>query len=554
MKRPLQFLWLFMRKEIKILVLGILLTAMVSTLTWLGPKIIAYIIDNGLQPKNTKVAMVGVLFLALSEGGRLLSTFLSQVIYAVLGQNVIERVRARLVSHLIELPVSYFDQTTSGGLMTRVVNDVNSLSDFFQSGFVSVLGNLASILAIFVGLWNLNFKLGSVLFLSFLPIAFACSRFSKRLRSVYELTRNELAKLNSMLADFLFGMRTIRSLGGSVSKHDELNSQIQNYADSLMQMVRTFALFQPTLSLGIGIMLLILLAMGIPLVSDQALKVGEWVAALSYVIYLQQPLVEISDRWNFFLAGLTSVNRIMEVLDESAEKIGPREAARFEKVEFSSVNFTYSGAAHPALLDVQLRIRRGEWIGIYGESGSGKSTLLQMIYGFYLPSTGVLSWNGDDYQELNLKSVRRHFGVVEQFPFLFSGTIEENITLFGEHAFDLESLRREFPGFSLIQSLLQNPQFEINERGNNLSMGQKQMIAFLRSYLARPDVWILDEATAFFDEEAEHEVVRALEALGDQVTVIQVAHRPEALQKMQRLLQVSQGRLQEQSMASKPKD
>jgi ATP-binding cassette subfamily B multidrug efflux pump len=545
-KASILFIARFIYLEKRYLFIGILFTAMVSGLTWLGPQMIAYIIDRGLVPHDPRVAMLGVFYLACSEFGRLLSVFSSQTIYAILGQNVIDHVRSKMVTHLMKLPISYFDQVSSGRMMTRVVSDVNALIDFFQSGFVSVLGNLASIIAIFVGLFSLNLKLGTVLFGSFLPVAVICVFFSKRLKLVYEDTRNQLSSLNGMLADFLFGMRTIRSLGISGPKYRELNTQIERYATSQGKMVQTYALFQPTLTLGTGVMILLLIFIGLPLVGTSGMKVGEWVAALSYVVLLQQPLAEISDRWNFFLAGITAIDRIKLVFDELPERFGQVKASSIEVISFEDVGFTYRGSKTGALTNVDLEIKRGEWVGIYGPSGSGKSTLLQMIYGFYLPTEGRLRWNGIPYHELNLHELRSHFGVVEQFPFLFTGTIGENISLFGEHSLNVEQIRQEFKGFRLIENLLSQLNFEINERGNNLSMGQKQMIAFLRAYLARPEIWILDEATAFFDTEAEQELIRALLRLGPEITVIQVAHRPEALSTMHRLIRVNQAQVEEQ--------
>ena len=542
-RKSILFLWQFLKKEGGLLVLGIVMTGLVSLLTWVGPKIIAYIIDQGLVPHEHRLAMIGVLVLGAAELARLSSLYLSQLVYAVMGQNVIERVRAKMVSHLLNLPVAYYDRVSSGKMMTRVVSDVNSLTDFFQSGFVSVLGNFAGMVAIFVGLMSISLRLGLVLFFSFIPIALACALFSVQLKKVYELTRNQLSHLNAMLADFLYGMRTIRSLGSGYEKFQELSRQIERYAAAQMKMVRTYSLFHPTLSLGIGILLLILINMGLPMVSENVMKVGEWVAALSYVLSLQQPLLEISDRWNFFLAGMTSIERIMEVFAEVPETVGGVHPARFRAIEFNRVCFAY--AEEQVLNHVNLKIRAGEWLGVYGESGSGKSTLLQMLYGFYHATEGELLWNGTSYRELDLKVMRTHFGVIEQFPFLFAGTIAENISLFGEHQFELEALKKEFQGFSLIESLLNQPNFEINERGSNLSMGQKQMIAFLRAYLANPDIWILDEATAFFDEEAEQEVMLALEKQRNKITVIQVAHRAEALRRMDRLIQISFGQLQD---------
>ena len=546
MKGLFTFLSKFILKEKRIFIVGLILTGIVSFLTWLGPKIIAHIIDDGLVPGNRQIAMMGVLFLALSEVSRLLSVFFSQVAYAKLGQNVIERVRTSMVSHLLKLPIPYFDQVSSGSMMTRVVNDVNSLTDFFQSGFVMVLGNLASVVAIFAGLFSLNVKLGLVLLFTFIPIVVLCVFFSRKLRGVYEETRNRLSELNAKLADFLFGMRTVRALGLGERKYKELSQNVQDYANAQMKMVGTFALFHPTLSLGTGVMLMLLIGMGIPMVASGHLLVGQWVAALGYVIVLQQPLLEISDRWNFFLSGMTSVGRIQEVFDEVPESSEGERAPSFQSIEFKGLNFGYAGSKDHSLRKVDLEIKRGEWVGVFGESGSGKSTLLQMLYGFYSPSDGAIEWNGKPYSHFNVQSLRGHFGVVEQFPFLFHGTVRENISLFGRFQFSESEIHAKFKGYPLIESLLGMLDFVISERGENLSMGQKQMITFLRAYLANPEIWVLDEATAFFDREAEEEVLRALDALSDQgITVIQVAHRPEALVRMRRLISVAKGHVHE---------
>lgn len=549
MKKSFAFIFRFILLEKRYFILGIVMTIWVSVFTWLGPKIIAYLIDSGIMPANRSVILLSVLFLGLSEALRLLGVFLSQLVYATLGQNVIERVRGKMSNHLLSLPIPYFDGVTSGSMMTRVVNDVNSLTDFFQSGFVSVLGNFASIFAIFCGLFFINFRLGLILFLSFIPISVVCVIFSQRLRIVYEDTRNKLSHLNSKLADLLFGMRTVRALGLGEKKYQELALKVNQYADSQTEMVGTFALFHPLLSFGTGVLLLLLIGLGLPMVSSHQLLVGQWVAALSYVLLLQQPLVEISDRWNFFLAGLTSINRIEEVMLEQAEPGGTKPAPVLHELLFDQVSFRYPGSTSVALSKVSLKIAKGDWLGIYGESGSGKSTLLQMLYGFYLPTDGVICWNADDYRKFNLRSLRRHFGVVEQFPFLFGASIRENITLFGEFEFDPQELQKRFQGYPLIESLLRLLDYEVSERGENLSMGQKQMITFLRAYVAEPSIWVLDEATAFFDEQAEQEVMRALSALrASQITVLQVAHRPEALSRMSRIIQVAQGQVQEKPL------
>lgn len=550
MKASLRFILSEILVEWRTLLGGLLLTGLGALMVWAGPVVIAGIIDEGLVPGDRDRVIRGVFLLALAEILRLSSAAGGQVVYAVLGQNVIERVRQRMVRHLVALPVPYFDRVTSGGMMTRVVNDANSLTDFFQSGFVSVLGNVGSLVAAFAGLSSLSPGLGVALFVVFVPFVWVTSVFSRQLRLVYEDMRSRLSDLNSTLADMLFGMRTLRSLGLNVPSHEKLNEKVEGYAVSQRGMIRTYALFHPTITLATGVFLLIWIGAGLQLVGTGELKVGRWIAGLSYVLMMQQPMTEISDRWNFFLAGITSIGRVREVLESPEERKGAAPVGPFERLSFQEVDFVYEGAGGAALSGVNLEIKRGDWIGIFGESGSGKSTLLQLAIAFLDPTRGEVLWNGRNVRELDPAGLRCHFGVVEQFPFLFSGTIGDNITWFGKRALDREALLERFDGHALITSLLTRTEDPVTERGANLSLGEKQMITFLRAWLAGPEIWILDEATAFFDPQAEAELLAVLESERDRgVTLIQVAHRPEALRKMNRWINVRSGDLQELTAA-----
>jgi len=348
-----------------------------------------------------------------------------------------------------------------------------------------------------------------------------------------------------MLADFLYGMKTIRGLSLSFLKNQLLSKQIQNYSDSQVQLVREFAFFNPVLSLGIGVLFLVLVISGIPLVDSGEMKTGEWIAILSYIFMLQQPMMEITDRWNYFLAGVTSIQRIKNVFDEKEEKLQGAGVPKLREIVLEDVLFRYSPESKTILDGVSLKISSGDRIGLYGESGSGKTTLLQLLYGFYHPTRGRILWNGIPYEELSLEELRGCFGVVEQFPFLFSGTIRDNIGLFGKIEIDFERVREQFRNYPLIASILNRLDEEVRERGGNLSMGEKQMISFLRSYFKNPEVWILDEATAFFDQEAEQEIVSILKGLSKETVIIQIAHRQEALKNMNRIIKVELNCLRE---------
>ena len=221
-------------------------------------------------------------------------------------------------------------------------------------------------------------------------------------------------------------------------------------------------------------------------------------------------------------------------------------AQAIQVIQLKDVFFSYQTSSKNVLTHCNLEIRAGDRIGVFGETGMGKTTLLQLLYGFYQPTQGELSWNSIPYSQYSIADIRKHFGVVEQFPLLFSGTVGENISLFNQYEFNPEQLRKLFNGYPLILSILNRLNEEVRERGSNFSMGERQMISFLRAYLKKPQIWILDEATAFFDPAAETEFMNALDTLGSGIVIIQIAHRKEALTGMKRLLKVEQGLVVEQ--------
>lgn len=545
-----QILWViqYIRLEKRLFLKGISFTLLVNLSVWLVPKLFGKYIDAKHTQASYQFMIYFIVGIGLVDGVRLLSNYLSQVYYARMGQNIIERARVDLVKHLFKLPISYFDQTTSGSLMTRVVFDLNSLTDFFQSGFVAVFGNIVSVFAIFIGLFLVQPTLSAFLLLIFIPVILACGLFSVRLRKSYEETRSQLSHLNSLLADQLFGIKTIKSLVWETQKAEESNRRIHQYAQAQMATTHNYALFHPVISLGLGLMLFFHFAVSLQWVGNGSMTLGQWVSMMTYMMMLYQPLVEITDRWNFFLLGLTGIQRIQEILEvpiaqnrltqnrhtDEKDYSNKETSAHFEQLKMTRLSMTYPSGT-PALQNVNWEVSRGEKVGIFGESGAGKSTLLQMIYGFYPPTQGTIEWHWKQ------SGVRHPLGVVEQFPFIFSGTVEENIFLFGTNSTSLQNLQEQFKNYELATRLLKEPQKYLHERGANLSMGEKQMLSFLRAFVVQPEIWILDEATAFFDEQAEQEVFRAMKEFSPHSTWIQVAHRPQALAQMSRWTQVIQG-------------
>ncbi len=538
LKRLLNYTW----KYKWMVITGTVTTLVTATMVWLSPRIVSNFIEEGLLPQSWERAKFWIACIAAAEILRLACQASTMTLFSKISYKVMGDLREQLNRHLHRVPVSMFDRMPSGRIMTRVAFDVGSISDFYQSGFISIIGNILAIAATWIGIFQISFDIGILLFAIFIPMVLVCVYFSDRLKKNYELSRAQLSTLNAHFADFLNGMKTIRALGLKKIKYGILKDGADKFGTIQFGISQTFALLHPTISLAIGLMMIVVVSKGSNQISEGTLSLGHLSALLTYIGLLFNPLVEMTDRWNFFVQGVTAIDRIQEIVKEQIEQDGVQKAPPFLDLELKDVSFSYSKSGKDSVLNnFNLKISRGDWIGIHGPSGSGKSTLLQLILAFENPSQGQVSWNGSSYLDFKRQTLRRKFGLVEQFPQLFAGSVEDNITCFGNVQPNWKDLEAELSEFPLAYSVVSNRSKRVEEKGNNLSMGERQMLAFIRALVTQPEIWVLDEATAFFDLIAEKECLDILERYRSRgITVIQVAHRQSVLKQMTRKLSMFQ--------------
>ncbi|MEK7397878.1 MAG: ABC transporter ATP-binding protein, partial [Candidatus Poribacteria bacterium] len=404
---------------------------------------------------------------------------------------------------------------------------------------------------ILVWLLLLDFKLG-LISVGILPLLIAASvYFSRRLKIAYRDARNKLSALNAFLAENLLGIRVINLFNRQAlhsSRFDRIN---QWYADAQVDSIRIFAFFQPSITLASGAAIALVIWFGGKSTAEGSLQLGVLVAYFSYVLSLFQPLREIADKWNIFLSGMTSAERIFSILGWQTEvDAGLAETKAFPiadvkgKIVFENVWFAYEEGRW-IFRDLSLQINLGEHIALVGHTGAGKTTLINLLLRFYEPQKGRILLDGKDIREYDRRSLRTSFGVVQQDVFLFSGSFNDNITFWdfksGRNNNDLMNDLRRIG----LDNLITTNENKLQERASNVSIGEKQVLAFARALAMQPKIWILDEATSNMDSTTEMVLLDALKKASNDRTLLMIAHRLATLKSAGRILVLHKGVLVE---------
>jgi len=553
MKRLLKYVKPYWRQVL----ISILLVLILAVLNPLRPYITKFAIDDYILKSNysglTKLTLLlfGVLFL---QG---VLQYLLSYTTGWIGQRTIFDLRMEIFNHLQRLALRFFDKNPTGRLVTRVTNDVESLNEMYSSGIVLVFGDIFTILGILYFMFKLSFEL-SLVTLSVLPLLFyATFLFRKKAREAYREVRTLIAKINAFLQEHFSGISVIQVFHRGeeeFKKFDQINAK---YRDANIKSIFYYAVFFPAVELisAIGIGLIIWYGGGE--VIKGTVTIGVLISFLQYTEMFFRPVRDLSEKYNIFQTAMASAERIFKLLDTKVFIKQPENPVKLEKlrgeIEFKNVWFAYRDDGEEIynddwiLKNVSFKINAGEKVAIVGATGSGKSTIINLICKFYTTQKGQILIDGIDIKDIDERELRKHIAVVLQDVLLFSGDIFTNITL-GNERIRMEKVIESalLIGADKFIERLPNGYFEVvQERGANLSVGEKQLISFVRALVYDPKILILDEATSSVDVETERVIQNAIVKLLENRTAIIIAHRLSTIQNSDKIIVLHKGEVRE---------
>jgi ATP-binding cassette subfamily B multidrug efflux pump len=547
-------------------VLALALTAVVIPLELAPPLLFQKALDNYFVPFAAHVlsrddawrgiGQISIYFLGVLVFGFLTQYFQIRIMQRV-GQQTMFDMRQEIFGHLQRLPMNYFDRNPVGRMVTRVTTDVDALNDLFAAGVVTMLNDFFLLLAMAAYLFHRDHRLALAAFFVLPLILLVTLVFRRFVREANRKIRTAIARINAFLQEYISGMSVVQLFNRERKAREEFERRNRDHMLAFKDAILAFALFYPAVEiLSVSAITLIYWTGGLRVLSG-TITIGVLTAFTMYAQRFFRPIQDLSEKFNILQSAMAASERIFKLLDEPVTISTPADAQRLEtprgEIEFRHVWFSYRTSSAPAeedwvLRDVSFRVAPGQTIAIVGHTGAGKTTLISLLLRFYDIQRGEILLDGVDIRKLDLQELRRHFGIVLQDPFLFTGTMETNVRL-GTPGISRGHVERAIDEIGLgdfVRSLPEGVATTVSERGSTLSVGQRQLISFARALAHNPRFLILDEATSSVDTRTELQIRGALNRLLAGRTALVIAHRLSTIQHADKILVFHKGRLREQ--------
>ncbi len=528
-----------------------IISLLAATATALAPPYLAKLaIDHGIEENDLKtLGWIVAAFLATGILNWLASTAQTYTTGWV-GERVLADLRLRLFRHLQRLSLGFYERNRAGAVISRLTNDVEALDQLVTDGATSLVQNSLTLFGSAVVLFLLDWRLALATLAVFPLMSFATAVFRRRSSGAYRRVRERLATVTATLQEGISGIRVVQSFERQARSFDEFRDVNGAYRAANHETVVLNGLYFPFVDLLSSAAIAVVLGYGGYLVFGNSLTVGTLFAFIGYLSNFFDPVQQLSQLYNTFLAAVAALDKIIDVLDETPEIVDQPDAFPLPRigghVRLENVHFAY-GRGPEVLHGIDLDVPAGTTVALVGHTGAGKSTIAKLLARFYDPSAGRLTIDGCDLREIEQRSLRSQLGIVPQEGFLFAGTIRENIA-FGRPDASLDEVAAAalaVGAHEFITTLEHGFETEVGERGNRLSLGQRQLIAFARALLADPRILILDEATSSVDIGTERRIERALDRLLAARTAFVIAHRLSTIKNADLIVVLENGRIVE---------
>lgn len=498
----------------------------------------------------TSILAIGLFFIVAMFASIILM-YISGMMVQKVGQRVIYDIRRDIFNHIEELAIGQLNTIPVGKLVTRITNDTGTLMDFFTNILVNMLKNIITLVAIAIISFFVNWQLALIL-IAFLPIILAITIFFRsKSKKVYREIRKNVSSINGFLSENLSGMKTIQIFNQEERKAEEFTKLNKQLRDSNLKSVRIFALFRPGVFFIYVMAIVAVMSVGLRLVMNGQLDTDGLYAFYIYISQFFNPVQNLAEQFNGLQSSMTAAERILAVLDLKADVLDSYDSIDVDgfkgKIEFKNVWFSYVPGEW-VLKDISFVIEPGETAAFVGATGAGKSTIIGLIVRNYEIQKGQILIDGIDIKKIKINSLRKHIGEMLQDVFLFSGTIASNIALDDDSITrkEIEDASRYVGADTFIEKLPKKYDEEVLERGNNFSMGQRQLISFARTVVYKPNIVVLDEATANIDTETEVLIQNSLLKMKNIGTMVIVAHRLSTIKHADKIFVISKGKIIEE--------
>ncbi|MCX7951093.1 MAG: ABC transporter ATP-binding protein/permease [Clostridiales bacterium] len=541
----------YYKPHLFLFIVDMICAVLIAATDLIYPMITRRLINNIIPSKNISLIFYIGIILFILYIIRMGLEYVVGYYGHVLGVRMEYDMRRDMFSHIQTLPVSYFDNTKTGQIMSRIVNDLNEISELAHHGPEDIFISTLMILGSFILLLNINVKLTLIVFTVIPFMIYFTIVYNSKMRKNFRQIRESLADVNSRLEDSLSGIRVVKSFTNEeyeIDKFDDGNNQFKYLRT---KSVKYIGILHGGINFFSNISTLLALIAGGYFVANGEIRVGDLVAYLIYISQFLQPVKRLAQFVEQYQRGMAGFKRFYEVMNIKPDIFDKEDSIEIEsvhgKIEFKDVSFSYNDKAS-VLENINLKVNPGESIAIVGPSGVGKTTLCNLIPRFYDVDSGNIYIDDVDIKDIKIKSLRKNIGIVQQDVFLFAGTIRENIAYGKLDATEDEIIRaaKAANAHDFIMELEDGYDTYIGERGVKLSGGQKQRISIARMFLKNPPILILDEATSSLDNQSEAIIQKSIEELSKNRTTFIIAHRLATVKSAKRIIVLTENGIEEE--------
>ena len=525
------------------------LTVFLGIIAPIRPMLIKYGIDEKVAHNDLHglwlLTLVMIAILIVEAAFQYLHTYLANW----LGQNVINDLRKQLFSHITTFRLSFFDRNPIGMLVTRTVSDIETIADVFSNGVLVIIGDILKLVAVVFVMFWIDWRLALISLIPIPVLIFATSVFKRAIKTAFQQVRNKVSQLNTFVQEHITGMSVVQLFNRQKTEMERFKKINFEHYLAHVKAVWAFSVFFPVVELLSATSLALLVWWGSKGVVAQYVSLGNLVEFILFIYMLYRPIRQLADRFNVLQMGMVSSERVFKILDtnEHLENHGKIKAGNIRgEIDFEHVWFAYKENEW-VLKDVNFHVDSGSTLALVGATGAGKSSIINLLGRYYEIQKGTIKIDGKDVREYDVDSLRKNIAVVLQDVFLFSDTIYNNITL-NNPEITLEEVKEAAKAVGAHEFIMQLPgnyHYNVKERGAMLSVGQRQLISFIRAYVHKPKILILDEATSSIDSESEALIQHATEVLTKNRTSIVVAHRLSTIQKADKIIVLNKGEIVE---------